>query len=52
MQVYSGDISYTFLYIALTNSYFIDYTNGIGQQLEALKLNISEIKNMQNNQQM
>ena len=49
MQVYSGDISYHFVHMDPTNRYFLDYTTGIGQQLEALKFNVAEIKNMWEN---
>ena len=46
MQVDSGDISYHLVHIATTNHDFLDYTTGVGQQLEALKFNVAGIKNM------
>ena len=49
MQLASGDISYQFVHKSPININFLDYTTGLDQKLEALKFNIYEIKNIQNN---
>ena len=46
VQVDYGNISYNFVHIAPTNRNFLDYTTGLGQELEELNFNVSEIGNM------
>eukprot|EP00957_Ditylum_brightwellii_P023713 1789437-Ditylum_brightwellii.AAC.1 len=50
LQVDTGDISYHFVHIVPTNHNFLDYSTSLGQHLNGLKYNVTEIDAMHNNQ--